>query len=1434
MGNQLVGVAPSQILPVEHYLTDQHNIYFDHSLGSTRFFKVARAKSQEGLIVVKVFAIQDPSLPLGIHRERLEYIRTHLASSFNCLPFQKIVLTDKAGLIMREYVKFSLYDRISTRPFLSILEKKWITFQILCALHQCHKVGICHGDIKLENIMLTSWNWVLLTDFASFKPTFLPEDNPADYSYFFDTSRRRLCYVAPERFVKTLGMDNMTKIMPGDDKLGGGLLLNESPCKAGDLLPSMDIFSTGCALLELWNDGTPAWDLSGLLVYRSSDTPHSVKLPKQCDKRLVDLLTSMTQRNPQARLSAEVYLDNERGKFFPEYFYSFLQSYMIFSAQPILPPDEKISRIHKDIASIISIFIKNPNDKRNYEEAIDIPIKSDDAETKFPYMIPRDFKFKTIDASKEIKINENNNETRITKDKKSISPDSEGLIIITSLVTSCIRGLHHCTSKLNCLDILYQLAEYASAETILDRIIPYIIHLTHDSLPRVRVSALNTLAKCLCMIDFLPKSDMNVFPEYIFPEIAPLATDSAVSVRAAYANNIALLAETALRFLDQTQNMENHKESAKVNYESELSALHEMVRQTVSSLLTDSQTLVRRVFMESGITKLCVFFGKQKANDVLLSHMITFLNDKEDTALRGSFFDCIVGVAAYVGWHCSHILVPLLQQGLTDPSEFIIAKSLRATTSLAELGLIQKPSLCELVAETVCYLTHPNLWIRHETCGLISCVATLLNPIDVNCKILPWVWPYLTYKLTQVDKPELLLGSLAQPIPRAIFDSVMKYKDINQFLQTLRKRREARLKVKQGTLPQYCEMSQTMKTLFRRLMSDGLTDQIESQILSMSTHLIEMQRTKTQSTSNQFSNESPGRLSISGISCISKMVTLENNVSDGSGDNHIQSGSKSLYTNSSVSSYKRQHKTSVSSQSAAENCSQMNYEWQHMFDNVDGVASSTLGPSTHNLTNQISAMPYGSGSGSSSQFTQRAASPNSLDSNATHLSLLVQERSYVQYSMAPCRQELKNLTTRQHIKYARALRSRECAMETCGINLPPPNWKPGTSLMAQLHEHRAAVNRLVNLSSGIHQNSSIAKGFFGSCSNDGTVRLWDLAKLEGISLVNRSKSMYNRGAGPVIGMAPCENNQSFAAATQDGSVFILRLDSASSRMVLSQCRQLDPTDDGGVIDVACNTQCSGGDNVIIYSTLYGGIVGWDLRAPGNAWKLQGDLKQGVYTCMYASGSGWLTIGTSSGRVCAWDLRFCLPITTLMHPKENRIRNIKAHPTEPCWIICAAGDEAGVWSLESAQRQAVLWPSNKPPLTYNSPCSHYINALYGGVVDDSPFILTAGTDQRVRFWDLDQPEDSYVLIGAPNDQYAPSNASVSYRSRLVDGTPVIQEVSTISSIPNTSTVSDEQASRYGPEPRGIHHTAPITDLNMVQANKCYLVSSSADGVINIWK
>lgn len=54
---------------------------------------------------------------------------------------------------MREYVKYSLYDRISTRPFLTDVEKRWIAFQVLYALHQCHKVGV--SDMLLSYLYCT-------------------------------------------------------------------------------------------------------------------------------------------------------------------------------------------------------------------------------------------------------------------------------------------------------------------------------------------------------------------------------------------------------------------------------------------------------------------------------------------------------------------------------------------------------------------------------------------------------------------------------------------------------------------------------------------------------------------------------------------------------------------------------------------------------------------------------------------------------------------------------------------------------------------------------------------------------------------------------------------------------------------------------------------------------------------------------------------------------------------------------------------------------------------------------------------------------------------------------------------------------------------------------------------------------------------------------
>jgi phosphoinositide-3-kinase regulatory subunit 4 len=48
---------------------------------------------------------------------------------------------------VRQYFYSNLHDRLSTRPFLSLVEKKWLAFQLLLAVKQCHEKDICHGKL---------------------------------------------------------------------------------------------------------------------------------------------------------------------------------------------------------------------------------------------------------------------------------------------------------------------------------------------------------------------------------------------------------------------------------------------------------------------------------------------------------------------------------------------------------------------------------------------------------------------------------------------------------------------------------------------------------------------------------------------------------------------------------------------------------------------------------------------------------------------------------------------------------------------------------------------------------------------------------------------------------------------------------------------------------------------------------------------------------------------------------------------------------------------------------------------------------------------------------------------------------------------------------------------------------------------------------------
>lgn len=62
--------------------------------------------------------------------------------------------------------------------------------------------------------------------------------------------------------------------------------------------------------------------------------------------------------------------------------------------------------------------------------------------------------------------------------------------------------------------------------------------------------------------------------------------------------------------------------------------------------------------------------------------------------------------------------------------------------------------------------------------------------------------------------------------------------------------------------------------------------------------------------------------------------------------------------------------------------------------------------------------------------------------------------------------------------------------------LLPNDWRPRGIPIAHLHEHRAAVNRVV---------SKGDTSLFASSSSDGCIKIWDASKMEGRNIANRSR-----------------------------------------------------------------------------------------------------------------------------------------------------------------------------------------------------------------------------------------------------------------------------------------------------------------------------------------
>jgi hypothetical protein len=96
-----------------------------------------------------------------------------------------------------------------------------------------------------------------------------------------------------------------------------------------------------------------------------------------------------------------------------------------------------------------------------------------------------------------------------------------------------------------------------------------------------------------------------------------------------------------------------------------------------------------------------------------------------------------------------------------------------------------------------------------------------------------------------------------------------------------------------------------------------------------------------------------------------------------------------------------------------------------------------------------------------------------------------------------------------------------------------------------------------------------------------------------------------------------------------------------------------------------------------------------------------------------------------------------------------------------FISCVTWWKSTIFILLELKTQHLIMPLTKhhvvPWLQGNS---HSVCAMYASTTERSTFLLTGGTDMRLRYWDLDTPTESYLAIPVFNDPL--SSASVAYK------------------------------------------------------------------------
>ena len=445
---------------------------------------------------------------------------SNLKSSPNVLPLLQLQdLKDaNVGVLMRQYIKYNLNDIQYHMHCVSQIEKKWICLQLLYGLSQIHSKAKCHGDIKPNNIVLTSKLSVFLTDISVYKPAFLPIEDLQTYNtFFYSNEYDKSCYLAPERFVNNQEINK----------------------NKNELTREMDIFSLGVVMSEIFLEKFSIFTQNDIINYKNKKIDLKHKLEEIKDKKIKIILQKMIELNPKERAKLDDLISIFAESLCPSPVTKFMTRLnVMIVAFEYSQNDLLVALLNKHFEQIWKcLCIKNknvkqlkvPKLKKKLNRKIIISLLNN-PNTIYKTANKFDLAFIPNEDKKnffETEINELFFEKKSLYDEDS---NNDCTILIIKYLLSCLESARYVSTYSVIFEMIYYLSQILikneNSVFILDIIVPYYINLFKNTNSRLIIEVFNSLIDLLLLINYdiliLNQIDYNSFNNYIFDSIYKL------------------------------------------------------------------------------------------------------------------------------------------------------------------------------------------------------------------------------------------------------------------------------------------------------------------------------------------------------------------------------------------------------------------------------------------------------------------------------------------------------------------------------------------------------------------------------------------------------------------------------------------------------------------------------------------------------------------------------------------------------------------------------------------------------------------------------------------------------------------------------------------------------------------------------------------------